>query len=142
MPDAKLPVGILTGIDTFSYIDASRAIVLNFDRIDGSTNNGQIILPDFLDATEVWDWALASNTDRLPNSKLGLDVVIGITSVTYDTSTRNLRVRLPQADGGDTFQEATLPEFLAAADVADWAETGNTDDIPNSKLPGNAHRLD
>ena len=136
VPDAKLPVGLLTGIDSFSYIDASRAIVLNFNRIDGSTNNGQIILPDFLDATEVWDWALASNSDRLPNSKLGLDVVIGITSVTYDTGTRNLRVRLPQADGGDTFAEATLPEFLAAADVQDWAETGNTDDIPESKLPG------
>ena len=136
VPDAKLPVEILTGIDSFTYLDATRAIVLNFDRIDGSTNNGQIILPDFLDATEVWDWSLASNADRLPNTKLGLDVVIGITSVTYDTSTRNLRVRLPQADGGDTFQEATLPEFLAAADVQDWAETGNTDDIPDSKLPG------
>ena len=136
VPDDKLPDTLLTGIDSFTYLDATRAIVLNFDRIDGSTNNGQIILPDFLDATEVWDWALASNSDRLPNSKLGLDVVIGITSVTYDTSTRNLRVRLPQADGGDTFAEATLPEFLAAADVADWAETGNTDDIPDSKLPG------
>ena len=111
VPDAKLPVGILTGIDTFSYIAASRAIVLNFDRIDGSTNNGQIILPDFLDATEVYDWALASNADRLPNSKLGLDVVIGITSVTYDTSTRNLRVRLPQADGGDTSRRQRSRSF-------------------------------
>ena len=126
----------LTGIQNFSYLDATRAIVLNFNRLDGSTNNGQIILPDFLDATEVWDWSLASNTDRLPNNKLGLDVVIGITSVTYDATTRALRVRLPQADGGDTFQEATLPEFLASADVQDWAETGNTDDIPDSKLPG------
>ena len=126
----------LTGIQTFSYLDATRAIVLNFNRLDGSTNNGQIILPDFLDATEVWDWSLASNTDRLPINKHGLDVVTGITSVTYDTTTRNLRVRLPQADGGDTFQEATLPEFLASADVQDWAETGNTDDIPDSKLPG------
>ena len=68
IPDAKFPDTLLTGIDSFTYLDATRAIVLNFDRIDGSTNNGQIILPDFLDATEVYDWALASNADRLPNS--------------------------------------------------------------------------
>ena len=100
VPNNKLNGDIHTGIQTFSYIDASRAVVLNFNRLDGSTNNGQIILPDFLDATEVWDWSLASNTDRLPINKHGLDVVTGITSVTYDTTTRNLRVRLPQADGG------------------------------------------
>ena len=45
-------------------------------------------------------------------------------------------MRLPQADGGDTFAEATLPEFLAAADVADWAEDGDTMQRPELEAPG------
>ena len=81
-------------------------------------------------------WATVGNTDRMPYDKHGLDVVIGITSVTYDTSTRNLRVRLPQVDGGDTFQEVELPEWLTAAGIADWAEDGDNSNVPNSKLPG------
>ena len=85
---------------------------------------------------DAFDWATVGNTDRMPYDKHGLDVVIGITSVTYDTGTRNLRVRLPQVDGGDTFQEVELPEWLTAAGIADWAETGDNSNVPNSKLPG------
>ena len=85
---------------------------------------------------DAFDWATVGNTDRMPYDKHGLDVVIGITSVTYDTGTRNLRVRLPQVDGGDTFQEVVLPEWLTAAGVADWAEDGDNSNVPNSKLPG------
>ena len=40
-------------------------------------------------------------------------------------------------DGGDTFQEVVLPEWLTAAAIADWAEDGDTSNIPSSKLPGN-----
>ena len=76
-----------------------------------------------------FDWATVGNTDRMPYDKHGLDVVIGITSVTYDTSTRNLRVRLPQVDGGDTFQEVELPDWLTAAGVADWAEDGDNSNV-------------
>ena len=86
---------------------------------------------------DAFPWATEGNTDRIPYDKHGLDVVIGITSVTYDTSTRNLRVRLPQTDGGDTFQEVVLPEWLTAAGIADWAEDGDNSNVPNSKLPGN-----
>ena len=32
VPDAKLPDNLLTGIQDFTYIDATRAVVLNFDR--------------------------------------------------------------------------------------------------------------
>ena len=85
---------------------------------------------------DAFPWATEGNTDRIPYDKHGLDVVIGITSVTYDTSTRNLRVRLPQVDGGDTFQEVELPEWLTAAGIADWAEDGDNSNVPNSKLPG------
>ena len=89
--------------------------------------------------TTPFDWATVGNTDRIPYDKHGLDVVTGITSVTYDTGTRNLRVRLPQVDGGDTFQEVVLPEWLTAAGIADWAEDGNTEQrTERSKLPGNA----
>ena len=85
---------------------------------------------------DAFPWATEGNTDRIPYDKHGLDVVTGITSVTYDLSSRNLRVRLHQNDGGDTFQEAVLPEWLTAAGVADWAEAGDNSDVPNSKLPG------
>ena len=137
VPDDKLPDTLLTGIDSLhlSRRHPRHRLELRPDRRE-STNNGQITLPDFLDATEVWDWALASNADRLPNSKHGLDVVTSITSVTYDTGTRNPRVRLPQADGGETFQEAVLPEWLTSADVQNWAETGDNSNVPTSKLPG------
>ena len=74
----------------------------------------------------MWDWSLASNSDRLPNNKIGVDFVTGITSVTYNDTLSRLRVRLPQNDGGDTFADVTLPDWLTVDDVQDWAETGNT----------------
>ena len=83
-------------------------------------------------------WATVGDTSRIPYDKHGLDVVTGITSVTYDTGTRNLRVRLPQVDGGDTFQEVVLPEWITVASIADWAEDGRHEsNVPSSKLPGN-----
>ena len=136
VPVAKLPVGILTGIQDFTYIAASRAIVLNFDRIDGSTNNGQIILPDFLDATEVYDWAEEGDTSNVPNSKLPGNLVTAIDSFTYEPTSRILQLQLTRLSGGPVAGTVTLPEFLAQAAVEPWALTANPNlDIPSTKLP-------
>ena len=122
LPPGGAAAQVLTKIDANDY-------EVNWTTIPtgGGGGNGDDAFP----------WATVGNTDRMPYDKHGLDVVTGITSVTYDTSTRNLRVRLPQVDGGDTFQEVVLPEWLTAAGIADWAEDGDNSNVPNSKLPGN-----
>ena len=82
---------------------------------------------------EVEAWALVANSATLvPYPKLS-NVVRSIGSFTYNDTSRALAINFQRSSGVTEAVSVVLPEFTGA--VFDWAELGNTDDIPETKIP-------
>ena len=82
---------------------------------------------------EIEAWALVANASTLvPYAKLS-NVVRSIGSLTYNTTSRALAINFQRSSGANEAASVILPEFTGQ--VFDWAELGNTDDIPEDKIP-------
>ena len=72
------------------------------------------------------DWAEEGNNDPIPSEKL--------TNASVDVSGLATNAELTAHETGDPHFSQSQIEGFIAADVADWAEDGNNDPIPASKL--------
>ena len=84
---------------------------------------------------EIEPWALLANPATLvPYQKLS-NVVRSIGSLTYNDSSRSLAINLQRSGGATEAVSATLPDWIEAGTISDWAETANTDTLPAAKIP-------
>ena len=143
VPDNKLNDLILTRIDGFTYIPASRNIVLTLERLDGTTNIAQVQLPEFLAPATVEPFALTANPNTtVPGEKLPTHI-IGVVP-RYDDQTKILGIERTTTAGSVVTSSVTLPNWIENSDVQQWAKAGDTSRLPYNKLPSllrSAHTL-
>ena len=99
-------------------------------------NIAPIHIPDSIarDA-EIEAWALVANSSTLvPYAKLS-NVVRSIGSLTYNATSRALAINLQRSGGANEAVSATLPDWIEDGTISDWAETANTDALPEAKIP-------
>ena len=134
VPDNKLNDLILTRIDGFTYIPASRNIVLTLERLDGTTNIAQVQIPEFLAPATVEPFALTANPNiTVPAEKLPTHIVA--VAPLYDDQTKILGIQRTTTAGSIVTSNVTLPNWIEASDVQQWAKAGDTSRLPYNKLP-------
>ena len=134
VPDNKLNDLILTRIDGFTYIPASRNIVLTLERLDGTTNIAQVQIPEFLAPATVEPFALTANPNiTVPAEKLPTHIV-GVVP-TYNDATQSLGIQRTTTAGSTLTSSITLPNWIELSNVQTWAQSQDSSRIPYNKLP-------
>ena len=78
--------------------------------------------------------SVANAATLVPYAKLS-NVVRSIGSLTFNATSRALAINLQRSGGANEAVSATLPDWIEDGTISDWAETANTDDIPEDKIP-------
>ena len=76
----------------------------------------------------------ANSGTLVPYAKLS-NVVRSIGSLTFNATSRALAINLQRSGGANEAVSATLPDWIEAGTISDWAETANTDALPEAKIP-------
>ena len=93
--------------------------------------------------SEVEPFALLAH----PTAVVGYDkmspVVRSLSALIYNVTTRQISATTTLSSGNtETSTTGAFPEWITAAGVYDWAEQGNTDTLPVSKIPNlNANKI-
>ena len=58
-----------------------------------------------------------------------------IGALNFNATSRSLSINLQRSSGANEAVSAILPDWIEAGTIADWAETANTDTIPEAKIP-------
>ena len=111
--------------DIFDWAHQGNTDVIPVGKLGTGTTNQTTVLygdgafrvPGFLTTAGVWDWALATNVDRLPIDKIP-SVLRTVNNFAYDAASRQLGMFFTNTVGISEQTQVILPDFLVAADVA------------------------
>ena len=116
IPNSKIN-SVVTNLPSITFNTSTNVLRVNASLTSGLTGTTDVTLPDWITAAQI------------PTN------LSGISNFTYNEGLRRLSFQTDSSDGTSLAHQVTFPEWATLDNIFDWAEEGNTDDIPEDKIP-------